>query len=113
MYYRTQPNNYKKKYSHTNVRKNSFSQRIVDDWNRLLEDLILNKTVNSFKPNLDKVWKYLPVKFEADHCYGPEPQSVKKKNMKTDPRGQGLDRSNNSVNGVSNNMKNKIHVNVL
>ena len=61
-----------KKHSYTNVRKSSFSQRIVEDWNRLPEDLIVCKTVNSFKCKLNEVWKHLPVKFEAE-CYGPEP----------------------------------------
>ena len=44
-----------KKHCHTNVRKNTFSQRIVDDWNRLPEDLIVCKTVNSFERNLNQV----------------------------------------------------------
>ena len=61
-----------KKHSNTNVRKNSFSQRIVDDWNRLPEDLIVCKTVHSFKCKLNEVWKHLPVKLEAE-CYGLEP----------------------------------------
>ena len=64
------------KHCYTNVRENTFSQRIVDDWNRLPEDFIVCKTVNSFKRNLNQVWKHLPVKFEAE-CYEPEPQSVR------------------------------------
>ena len=44
----------KKKYSRTDIRKYSFSQRIVDHWNKLPLVLVENcETVETFKKNLD------------------------------------------------------------
>ena len=60
-----------KKYCRTNIRKHSFSQRIVDTWNSLPQEVIEATSVNSFKNRLNKHWKDLQIKFSAD-CYGPE-----------------------------------------
>ena len=40
----------------TKVRQDVFSQRVINDWNSLPEDVVTAKTVNSFKTRLDKVW---------------------------------------------------------
>ena len=45
-----------KNRSRLGVRKNAFSQRIVEDWNSLPENIIACETINSFKTNLDKFW---------------------------------------------------------
>ena len=38
------------------VRYNSFTIRIVEDWNSLNEDIVSSKTVLQFKTKLDKFW---------------------------------------------------------
>lgn len=40
-----------------NTRKYFFSQRVVDMWNGLPEDVVSAKSVSSFKKRLDKCWK--------------------------------------------------------
>ena len=37
-------------------RENSFSVRIVEDWNSLPEEVVSVKTVLQFKTRLDKMW---------------------------------------------------------
>ena len=46
-----------KKNSRTNIRKYSFSQRIVDMWNSLPKQVIETKTVNTFKTTTGKIWR--------------------------------------------------------
>ena len=44
------------------IRKFSFSNRVIDEWNSLPEDVVLAESLNSFKIKLDKIWedrKYL------------------------------------------------------
>lgn len=60
-----------KKYCRTNVRKYSFSQRIVDCWNKLPENVVTATSVNSFKNLLNSHWKNMEIKFNPD-CYRPE-----------------------------------------
>ena len=62
---------YKKKHSRTNIRKYSFSQRVVDIWNKLPANVVESKTVNMFKSQLNTDWKNLDIKFTPD-VYGPE-----------------------------------------
>ncbi len=38
------------------VRKHAFSQRIIDDWNSLTENIVSSETLDSFKGRLDKHW---------------------------------------------------------
>ena len=60
-----------KKHCRTNIRKYTFSQRIVDSWNNLPESVVSADSVNSFKSRLNKHWKFLSLKFVAT-CYEPE-----------------------------------------
>lgn len=60
-----------KQHSRTNIRKYSFSQRVVDAWNNLPTTVVEAKTVNSFKSQLNKHWIDLDIKFVPDF-YGPE-----------------------------------------
>ena len=60
-----------KKTCRTNLRKFSFSQRIVNPWNNLPRDIVNSDNVNSFKNSLNKFWKNNPVKFSPE-CYRPE-----------------------------------------
>ena len=52
-----------KRFSRTNIRKYHFSQRVVDSWNNLPEDIVTASSVNSFKNKLNVYWKFLPMKF--------------------------------------------------
>ena len=45
-----------KKRSNSELRKNCFSNRVVDNWNSLSEHVISAKSLNSFKARLDKLW---------------------------------------------------------
>ena len=55
----------KKKYSKLNILKFSFTNRIVDIWNSLPNEVITAKTVNNFEINLDKYWE--AQEFKYDH----------------------------------------------
>ena len=46
-----------KPFSRLNLRKNSFSQRVVNDWNSLPESLVGVDDLDSFKAGLDKHWE--------------------------------------------------------
>ena len=39
------------------ARRNSFTQRVVDDWNNLPVEVISAPSLNSFKKRLDDWWK--------------------------------------------------------
>ena len=39
------------------VRKFAFSQRIVDNWNSLTEEIVISESLNIFKSRLDKHWQ--------------------------------------------------------
>ena len=39
------------------ARTQSFSQRVVTDWNSLLKEVVRARTVNEFKTKLDEQWK--------------------------------------------------------
>ena len=45
-----------KKQCNNNIRQSFFSQRIVNEWNKLPEEVVAAESVNSFKNRLDK-WK--------------------------------------------------------
>ena len=44
-----------------NLRNNSFSHRVVNDWNSLPESVVTAPTVNCFKNRLDKHWRITPL----------------------------------------------------
>ena len=44
--------------SRLNCRKSFFSQRAIIEWNRLPQNVVNAKTVNSFKNRLDDLWTY-------------------------------------------------------
>ena len=43
--------------SRINIRRNFFSQRVVNEWNGLPEDVVIVGSVNGFKNALDKYFK--------------------------------------------------------
>jgi hypothetical protein len=47
----------------TRTRQNSFSQRVINNWNALPNEAIECITVNSFKTQLSKAWIKSPFKF--------------------------------------------------
>ena len=50
-------NRYKlyKHFSHLNCRKHFFSQRIINDWNKLLRDIIESPNIWTFKSKLGNI----------------------------------------------------------
>ena len=54
----------KKKFCKINLRKFSFTNRIVDLWNTLPQSAIDAKYVRQFEIRLDKYWEHQDVKFE-------------------------------------------------
>ena len=60
-----------KKHCRLNIRKYSFSQRVVDCWNTLPKEVVEARTVNTFKSRLNTHWKSYVLKFEPE-CYGPQ-----------------------------------------
>ena len=67
---RTREHNLKltKQLSNTELRRNSFSIRVVDSWNNLTHEIVNAPSVNSFKNQLNSFWKHHPSKFEPT-CY--------------------------------------------
>jgi ribonuclease P/MRP protein subunit RPP40 len=54
---RGHPYKLKKKYARLEIRKNTFSHRIVDNWNSLPETVVCAPSVNAFKSRLDSFWR--------------------------------------------------------
>ena len=52
-----------------NLRKNFFTVRVGQVWNKLSEEVVMAKDVNTFKRLLDKHWKYHPCRY--DHKIDP------------------------------------------
>ena len=46
-----------KQQTSLDVRKFSFSQRLVQEWNKLSQDVVDATSVNQFKNRLDKFWQ--------------------------------------------------------
>jgi len=44
------------------VRQNFFSQRVIDDWNKLPSNIVTSTSVNMFKNKLDNHWNDVGVK---------------------------------------------------
>ena len=52
-----------KRQARTETRRSIFSQRVVDKWNILPENIVMAPSVNSFKKRLNKMWEGGPDKF--------------------------------------------------
>ena len=46
-----------KKFSRLDIRKYTFSQRVVNEWNNLTEDMVTSDTVNQFKAKIQKYFE--------------------------------------------------------
>ena len=55
----------KKKHNRLNLRANAFSQRVINQWNRLPNKCVSCSSLNNFKSNLNEHWKHHEDKF---HC---------------------------------------------
>ena len=59
-----------KQTSGLNLRKFSFSQRVVDDWNSLPNKVVEARDVEQFKAELDEAWE--DIRFLHTALYDPE-----------------------------------------
>ncbi len=50
---------FKKFHSRSKEHRESFSNRIIDNWNSLPEVVVTAKSVNEFKSKLNDTWKYI------------------------------------------------------
>ena len=75
-----------KKHSRLNTRKCFFSQRVVNTWNSLPDQLVCARTLNTFKNLLNEHWKTHPIKFTPDFWNPSEVMSSHSTN-ETDHRG--------------------------
>ena len=48
------------------VRRNAFKNRVVDQWNSLPSSIVTAVSMNSFKNQLDKLWKKNDVMFDNE-----------------------------------------------
>ena len=76
-----------KKHSRLNTRKCFFSQRVVNVWNSLPENVVCAQSVNSFKHLLNEHWKRHTVKFTPEFWNPPEVVSGAEFTQETDHRG--------------------------
>ena len=53
------------------LRKHFFSQRVVDEWNSLSEEIVTSETINQFKARLNKFWKEKSTKFKTRLLFIP------------------------------------------
>ena len=65
---RTRGHNFKlkKRSSRLNMRANTFSQRVVNNWNNLPRQCVNSSSVNSFKSSLNNHFKKHPQKFTVN-----------------------------------------------
>lgn len=47
----------------TSIKKNSFSFRIINNWNSLSNEIVTAPSLNSFKNRLNKHWNNHPLKY--------------------------------------------------
>ena len=63
--------------ANTKIRANSFSHRVINDWNALPECAVTSPSTNSFKNALDKAWKDDPTQFDFEwHIPSPSRSPV-------------------------------------
>ena len=73
------------------VRANSFSNRVVDSWNSLTEDIVNAPSLNAFKSRLNRYWRGHPYKFSPS-CYSPgQPTRDRTQNQNASEEANGPD----------------------
>ena len=62
---RTRGHKYKifKRQFRLDIRKYSFSQRVIDTWNNLPESVVESTSINQFKSRINDHWKTKGIKF--------------------------------------------------
>lgn len=50
----------------TKIRQNTFSNRVINDWNNLPAEVVCSETINSFKNGLEKAWRENPIKYSFE-----------------------------------------------
>ena len=86
----------------TNIRKFSFSLRVIENWNKLPTNIENCHSVNSFKNFINKVWKNHPVKFFSFLLWTGSGQ-YKQKQSKRITRGRSLNDISRTRNKERNN----------
>ena len=73
------------------IRKNSFSYRIVEPWNSLPEEVISAPSTKSFERRLDKFWSSQDLKYDFDTCLkilhknsAPDPTAYRNDNYESE-----------------------------
>ena len=81
----TRGNTYRleKHRSPRDLRKYSFTNKVVDLWNSLPDTIVISKTINQFENRLDKYWENHQMKFHYNSEYGP-PTGRKTVNVEED-----------------------------
>ena len=57
-----------KQQCNTNLRRNVFTQRAIDNWNGLSQEVVDSPSVNCFKSRLDIFWRNAPILFDYKEC---------------------------------------------
>ena len=60
-----------KERARLNLRKNSFSFRVVDLWNSLPSFVVEAPSIEAFERRLDKVWNSFPIRFDFEASTTP------------------------------------------
>ena len=60
-----------KNASARDLRKYSFTNRVVDLWNSLPDTIVTSKTIHQFENRLEKYWENHHMKFDYNSEYGP------------------------------------------
>ena len=50
---------------YTTARRNFFTNRVVAEWNKLPEEVVVSRTIDSFKARLDRHWSAVKNIFEV------------------------------------------------
>jgi len=53
---------------HYDIRKFSFSYRIIPLWNSLPDNIVSSPTLNTFKARLDKFWENQDIRYKPTYC---------------------------------------------
>ena len=81
-----------KKQARLKVRANSFSNRVVDNWNSLTEDIVNAPSLNVFKSRLNRFLHGHPNKF-SQACYTPR-QSTRDRRIQKQNASEEANRPN-------------------
>ena len=55
--------------ANSDIRKHSFTSRVINIWNHLPDNVVSAKTVKSFENQLDKFWKNQDIRYQYKSEY--------------------------------------------